>query len=197
MQQVNLYQSEFHPKKDHLNFHQFSFIVVCVLGIFVALGLWLDAENKIINMQLVQEQQLLDPLRNQSSELAKIATDNPDDAQLDRQIISMQNEIRNKSVALNTLKNSDISAGSGFSDLLTALAQPKSNRIWFNQILLEQDVLVLNGQTMSPSLITDWIESTSRFKELNRQFATVSISRNENDKRVYDFQLSGGVAVND
>ncbi len=195
MQQINLYLPEFHPKQDILNFNQLLIATAVLFLIYVALGIWDNSKTQLLEQQVKQREQMLAPLEKQKAELEKMMAERPDDGQLDNQMAAVEYDIQNKTIALNTLKNSDIAASKGFSDLLIDLAKGSDRRIWFTHIELKQDVLSLHGQTVDPKLISSWIENSTKQSELARQFSAISITQNDNNNRVYDFELSGGVLV--
>ena len=195
MQQINLYLPEFQPKKEVLNFAQLGLTALASALLFSAYGWYLGSQTDFYTAQLAQEKAMIEPLEVQQAELDKILASRPDESRMDIRIARLELDIANKTLALQTLKNSDISASSGFSHLISDLAKPKNSRIWFTDIMLNQDILSLKGQTLEPQLITEWIEQSSESKTLMRQFSTISIEENENNKRVYDFELAGGKAV--
>jgi Tfp pilus assembly protein PilN len=195
MQQINLYLPEFQPKQDILNFNQLLIAVAAMLLLYVALGLWMQSDTQLLHQQLKQREQMLIPLEKQKAELEQMMAQRPDSGQLDFEMAAVEQDIQNKSIALNTLKHSDIAASKGFSQLLLDLAQHNDRRLWFTQIELKHDVLALHGQTVDPELITRWIENTAQRSQLARQFSAIRITQNDNDRRVYDFELSGGVLI--
>jgi Tfp pilus assembly protein PilN len=195
MQQINLYLPEFQPKKDLLSVSQLVISVAAIGLLYVALGLWFSSDTQFLQQQLKQREQMLLPLEKQLAELEQMLAQRPDSGQLDRQMAAIERDIQNKSVALNTLKNSDIAASQGFSQLLLDLAKNNDRRLWFTRIELNRDELALHGQTTDPELITYWIENTAEGTQLARQFSAISITQNDNDHRVYDFKLSGGVLI--
>lgn len=195
MQQINLYLPQFHPRQDILNFNQLLISVAALALLYVALGLWINSDTQLLEQQIKQREQMLAPLEKQKAELEKMMADRPDAGELDGAMAAVEYDIQNKSIALNTLKNSDIAASKGFSDLLLDLAKNSDRRIWFTHIELKQDVLSLHGQTVDPKLISNWIETSTQQTELARQFSAISITQNDNNSRVYDFELSGGVLV--
>ncbi|NVJ62364.1 MAG: hypothetical protein HWE27_18395 [Gammaproteobacteria bacterium] len=195
MQQINLYLPEFKPKKEVLNFSQLGLAALASALLFSAYGWFLGSQTDFYSAQLVQEKAMIEPLERQKAELDKLLAERPDESRVDLRLSRLELDIANKALALQTLKNSDISASSGFSNLIGELAKPKNNRIWFTEIALNQDILSLKGQTLEPELITKWIEQSGESKTLMRQFSTISIEENENNDRVFDFELANGKAV--
>lgn len=193
MQQINLYLPEFHPRKEILSFPQMLMAIGGIVLLFVAYGMWQSSNLSIIEQQIAQEKNMLEPLRVQQKELDKLLANRPDEKRVDSDIESLQNEVDLKSKALEVLKGSDISASKGFSLLLEELARNKNKNIWFTDITVKNDVLLIKGQTLDPKLISEWIESTEKQQALGRQFAAIDIQRNENNSRVFEFELSGGV----
>ncbi len=195
MQQINLYLEEFRPKKDNLNFRQLLMVTVAFLLVFVALGWHVTSNTSLLKQQVEQERKMLLPLEAQKAELDKMLASRPDDQRLEQTLAALQADLQNKSLALNTLKNSDIDASGGYSALLSQLAQNSNRRIWFTDIQITDDVLILKGQTVDPKLITSWIDNATTHKSLSRRFSGIAIAQNEKDSRVYDFELNNGVLV--
>lgn len=195
MQQINLYLEEFRPQKDNLNFRQLLMVTAAFLLVYIALGWHVTSNTTLLKQQVEQERKMLMPLEAQKAELDKMLASRPDDQRLELTLAALQADLQNKSLALNTLKNSDIDASGGYSTLLSQLAQNSNRRIWFTDIQIADDVLILKGQTVDPKLITSWIDNATTHKSLSRRFSGIAIAQNEKDSRVYDFELNNGVLV--
>ena len=195
MQKINLYLPELQPKKEVLSLPQVGVITAAFLFIFIAFGWSMTSDTAALKQQLSSETDMLKPLELQKQELDKMVAGRPDENALADEIAALEYDIQNKSLALNTLKNSDVAASDGFSQLLEELAQTKSNKLWFTDIGINNEVLLLKGQTVDPKLITAWIENATNGNALGRQFSAIKIEQHSTYKRVYDFELSGGVIV--
>lgn len=195
MQKINLYLPELQPKKEVLSLPQVGVITAAFLFIFIAFGWSMTSDTAALKQQLSSETDMLKPLELQKQELDKMVAGRPDENALADEIAALEYDIQNKSLALNTLKNSDVAASDGFSQLLEELAQTKSNKLWFTDIGINNEVLLLKGQTVDPKLITAWIENATNGNALSRQFSAIKIEQHSTYKRVYDFELSGGVIV--
>lgn len=182
MQQINLYLPELQPKKEVLSLPQVGLITAAFLFIFIAFGWSITSDTAALKQQL-------------TSETDKMVAGRPDESALAQEIAALEYHIQNKSLALNTLKNSDVAASDGFSQLLEELAQSKNSKLWFTDIGINNEVLLLKGQTLDPKLITAWIENATNGNALSRQFSAIKIEQHSTYKRVYDFELSGGVVV--
>ncbi|WP_144392407.1 PilN domain-containing protein [Pleionea sediminis] len=197
MQQINLYLPEFRPQKDILSINQLLLVLVTAVLIFAGLGWYLDNQTELMKLQIAREERMLEPLRIQKAELDKVVSARPDWEGLDNLLLNAQTNIQNKSLALQTLKTSDIGAGKGFSEFLRQLAKQSERRIWLTDIKMESDILALKGQTVDPKLISIWIDNVVQKSTMARQFSAVSITQNETDQRVFDFELKDGVLLND
>ncbi|MCO7226314.1 PilN domain-containing protein [Pleionea sp. CnH1-48] len=195
MQQVNLYQAEFRPKKVVLGFGQLIMAIAAVVILYVLLGMLLQSNTNKLAQRLAEQEQMLAPLRLQIKELELVVANKPDAGHVDKQIKSIKSEIQKKSSAISTLRTSDLSASGGFSQLLTELAAPKSSSIWFTGIRVNNNILNLQGQTVDPETITTWIESPAFKGSLSRRFSGINIEKNVNNDRVFDFELIDGVSV--
>ena len=195
MQQINLYLPELQPKKEVLSLPQVGLITAAFLFIFIAFGWSITSDTAALKQQLTSETEMLKPLELQKQELDKMVAGRPDESALAEEIAALEYHIQNKSLALNTLKNSDVAASDGFSQLLEELAQSKNSKLWFTDIGINNDVVLLKGQTLDPKLITAWIENATNGNALSRQFSAIKIEQHSTYKRVYDFELSGGVVV--
>ena len=194
MQQINLYLPELQPKKEVLSLPQVGLITAAFLFIFIAFGWSITSDTAALKQQLTSETEMLKPLELQKQELDKMVAGRPDESALAEEIAALEYHIQNKSLALNTLKNSDVAASDGFSQLLEELAQSKNSKLWFTDIGINNEVLLLKGQTLDPKLITAWIENATNGNALSRQFSAIK-EQHSTYKRVYDFELSGGVVV--
>ncbi len=195
MQRINLYLPEFRPREELLDFNQLLWAFVGMIFLFSALGWWTSSNIDLLEQQYEQQAALIGPMEKQKAELDKMLASRPQEDRLDREILSLQDAIQQKAKALETLKISDVKGSQGYSALLTDLAFNKPQQIWLTDISLSNDVLSLHGQTTSPPLITEWIETATQHKTLNRRFSAIDIKQNSNDSRVYDFIISGGVIV--
>ncbi|MEE4246034.1 MAG: hypothetical protein V2I33_11525 [Kangiellaceae bacterium] len=197
MQQVNLYLAEFRPKQEVLSVNQLLMALGAMIMVYIALGWWGESNISLLQQQIDQRKALIAPLQAQKKELEKMVANRPSEDRVESDIRALENDIQNKTLALATLKNSDLSASQGFSQILENLAMAKNRRIWLTGFKVNNGNLVLSGQTVDPKLITYWIEQASQFDTLNRQYSSISIVQNDVDRRVYDFELTGGVLIND
>ncbi len=195
MQRINLYLPEFRASDKPLSFKQLILASVGFLLLFIAYGWWESTQTQVFREQLLRETQMLEPLKVQQKELQKMVANRPQESRLDGEIAQLELEVKNKTLALNTLRSSDVSASDGFSVLLKDLAKNNNKRLWFTSIELKQDVLKLQGQTLDPKNISDWISKLKNHSSLARNFSAVTINENQNNKRVYDFELTDGVLV--
>ncbi|NVJ50394.1 MAG: hypothetical protein HWE13_04145 [Gammaproteobacteria bacterium] len=195
MQQVNLYLEQFKPKVEYLSFEQFLMSAAALLLLYLGLGWMLNADLDTLKSQVNQERKMLEQMKAQLTELESMIANRPSQAGLDSQISRLEYDIQKKQLALNTFQDADVSASGGFSNIIEDLARNDSRDIWLTKIDIQDDTLVLSGQTLKPEMITEWIKTMSRHASLNRQYLAIELEQNQWNERVYDFKLSGGVAV--
>ncbi len=196
MQQINLYTSEFHPQRYLLNFRQLLIVTGLTLIIFSVMTWIFIKEEKVVLKQLAEEQQQWELIHSNFEEYEEAFSQKPDIKKFEDSIRKKEKLLQEKMMALNTLRNNDVSASKGFSEVLVSLAKSKSNRIWFTDIELYKNILKLKGQTLELNLITEWVENSLVHAELNRQFEAIAIEENQFNKNVYEFELRKGSLIN-
>ena len=163
-QQVNLYTAQFPlaEKKQRLP-GKFILILLLILGACL-LGAYLtyqDIEAK--RGQLVKEQKLLDTITKTVSKMKSRSNKEEDDVKK-KAFLALQDRLIVKKGVLNRLNQQVSLAASGFSERYAALSRQDINGLWLNSIEFDGDGnnVTLQGETMSPSLLADYLKRLSK-----------------------------------
>ncbi|MBF0175476.1 MAG: hypothetical protein HQL63_01305 [Magnetococcales bacterium] len=178
-QQINLYQSQFHIKKEFL-VARGMFLVGLLFILFLVLvsGVmnWLAAREEG-HLQLLVEQQ------NQKSELlqdlVKKFPPPKESTTLRRKADELEKEVKRMHRVADLLKQNQTGNARGFSAILEALGREKVDGLWLDGIGVFSggEDLVLEGKTKSAELVPLYLQHLSRQKIFSgRRFSHFQMS---------------------
>jgi hypothetical protein len=199
-QQINLYQDVLVAKKVPLH-------AGIIFSIFIGCGLLLVLASVAINWQQGKLASELSALNRQQTELSArlqlLSVQNPPrqkDPLLVRTLQQKQDELARRQPLLAYLDRFKSGKDNGFSSLVKGLAQNRLQGVWLTGIrlnTLEQKIL-LAGSAISAELIPAYIEHLGQKQVLKGQtFASLKLSRVQEDARRIDFRLESEFGVTD
>ncbi len=193
MQQINLYQREFHDVRDWRK----TGIVGAVALTLVVLG-GINAvqvyETSQLRAQLDTKAKKLKNFEQSYDVLKKNAKPKAQDLALTAALENIKQTNSEKRRALNYLSGNGEGNTVGFSYLLKGLGRERDriNNLWLKKIKFSRGGydLHLNGSSYEQDLLPKFVQGLSSeaiYKD--REFKEIKISRSEGDKKIMDFVL--------
>ena len=193
MQQVNLYQDEFHLSYNHRR--------VGVAGIFLLLALVLAVVN---SYQIYTTKHLRPELESKTNAMKSfeqsyvILQSNAKPKAIDMNLVARMERVKRNNAekrrALNYLSGNNAGNTSGFSFLMQGLGKKRDNinDLWLKKIKFSRGGydLYLNGSSYQPDLLPKFIQALSE-EEIykDREFKEIKILRSKDNKKMMDFIL--------
>ena len=193
MQQINLYQQEFHTTRDWRK-----------TGVVGAVALTLVVLGGINAVQIYQTSQLRAQLESKNQKiknleltydaLKKNAKPKAQDLALVAELENIKKINSEKKRALNYLSSNESGNTVGFSYLLEGLGRERDriNNLWLKKIEFDRGGydLHLNGSSYEQDLLPKFVQGLSS-EEIykDRVFKEIKISRSEGNKKIMDFVL--------
>ncbi|WP_108649166.1 PilN domain-containing protein [Dongshaea marina] len=184
---INLYPSELRPRRQWGTLPQ----MVLVWGVLLILmagcysGIWfMERQQAANNRQLSQQ---LSSLQQQLGEQTKQLKDRHPSKQLQQRVKLLQEELLAKRGLMTNLHGRDQELKGQFADLLYALGRLKQPSIWLQRILMQGQVIELEGMTQESRALPLWIAEFSQYPVLAQQsFASITLGA---DKGAMRFML--------
>ena len=193
MQQVNLYQDEFHLSYNHRR--------VGVAGIFLLLALVFALVN---SYQIYTTNHLRPELESKTNAMKSfeqsyvILQSNAKPKAIDMNLVARMERVKRNNAekrrALNYLSGNNAGNTSGFSFLMQGLGKKRDNinDLWLKKIKFSRGGydLYLSGSSYQPDLLPKFIQALSE-EEIykDREFKEIKILRSKDNKKIMDFIL--------
>ena len=193
MQQINLYQREFHDVRDWRKTGIVGAVALTlvVLGGINALQVY---ETSQLRAQLDTKAKKLKNFEQSYDVLKKNAKPKAQDLALTAALENIKQTNSEKRRALNYLSGNGEGNTVGFSYLLKGLGRERDriNNLWLKKIKFSRGGydLHLNGSSYEQDLLPKFVQGLSSeaiYKD--REFKEIKISRSEGDKKIMDFVL--------
>jgi len=193
MQQINLYQKEFHDVRD---WRKTGIAGAVVLALVVLGGINAVQMYKMnqLRAQLESKTQKIKNFEKTYDALKKVAKPKAQDLALAAELENIKQINSEKMRALNYLSGNDAGNTVGFSYLLEGLGRErdKINNLWLKKIKFSRGGydLHLSGSSYEQDLLPKFVQALSSeaiYKD--REFKEIKISRSEGDKKIMDFVL--------
>jgi hypothetical protein len=193
MQQINLYQDEFHLSYDYRR--------VAVAGIFLLLALVFALVNSYqiyttnhLRPELESKTNTMKSFEQSYAMLQSKAKPKATDMNLVAQMERVKRNNAEKRRALNYLSGNNTGNTSGFSFLMQGLGKKRDNinDLWLKKIKFSRGGydLHLNGSSYQQDLLPKFIQALSE-EEIykDREFKEIKILRSKGNKKMMDFIL--------
>lgn len=198
MQHVNLYQSQFQPRRDPLSARNLLLALVAVVLSLIAVSLWLQARLAPLDVRVAmlgEQRAAAEVALNAAREQVQAARAR---AQDDGRVASLQAGLAARQGVLELLgSGSDGQRGRGFSPYLEGLAETVVDRLWLSTIRIDQggDSLRLVGHSLDPGQIPALISALGGAAAYRGHvFRSIELLRSEADGARIDFVLSSAAA---
>ncbi len=181
-QQVNLFQSQFHPDKERMTLVHCSIILFFVGVVFAGLS-WLKMDQlNQIEQQISQQEKQHQTMLAQLSKLAAASNKNQKTAVKETDIIGKEEELKARRELLSTLTGGKHGSTEGFSDYLLALSRQHVKGAWITGLSVQQGgtKLAIAGSSLKPELAPVYLQNLSNEKVFSgKTFGVMELSRQE------------------
>lgn len=183
MQQINLYQAKFKPKKVLLPPRQMLLILFLILIILSVMGLYSAKKNTVLKQIISKQQQYSIQQIDHISESPLL------NAELEK-LRQQQNE---KKRLLDYLTHQDFGNQQGFSATLHSLAKQQIANVWLTEFLLLNggQSITLQGKSLQSSQIPLYIDSLAKSEHFHgEQFSVFQLQQPKDNTNIYTFKLN-------
>lgn len=197
MQFINFYFEEYRPKP--LSFDsRFAAIVLLISLISVLILGWLESsEVDNLQQQLQAKKDQVTQLQQQISIIQKQLSRNSAINDLQRQLESGKKELNRYRKVIDLVKTPIAHQMVPYSQILTDLTEQKNDSVWLTKIEVQAENLSLHGTTTKADAVPLYVDGLKQSRTLKRYFDELKIERDEEDKRLINFQLLNGRLIND
>ena len=182
VQQVNLFQSQFHPGKERLT------LTHCLVALFVVViafaGLsWLKIDQlKEIEQQISNLDGQHQTMMAQLSKLAMTSNTNKKTAVKESEIADKEEELKARRELLGTLTGGKYGSTEGFSEFMLALSRQHVKGAWITGLSVQQggEQLAIAGSSLTPELAPIYLQNLSNEKVFaGKTFDVMDLNRQE------------------
>jgi Tfp pilus assembly protein PilN len=199
MQQVNLYQTQFKPKKIILPAKHMLFIALLPILIFVITSIYFSSKQQLFETLLNTKQQQLQLDQQHLSVLKQRLNSYKEDPKLVAELNSTRKQLQKTQTLLNHLASQESGNQHGFSAMLTALSKQHIDDLWLTQFSLLNggQFIALQGTAYKPQLIPEYIDNLAKSEQFQGKNFSVFQLQQPADSDHYSFklhteQISGG-----
>jgi len=204
-QYINLYQEQFHKRKDWEKIGKFS-VFLLFLVLFFGFSLYKTITINSLENLIIERQENLRRLENQYRILEKNNISKVKDMKLATEVSRMRNISKGREQAIDILEGDDVGNMVGFSSLLQSLGRQrdKIKNIWLTELYIGNGGydIRLTGNHFGPELLLQFIEGLgSEVLFEDREFKYVKISESKEKanttKFVLDTRKESGDIINE
>lgn len=193
MQQVNLYQDEFHLSYNYRRVSVAGIVMLLVL-VFALVNSYQIYSTSRLHAELESETSALKSIEQSYAALETMAKPRAKDMNLVADMERIKRNNAEKRRALNYLSGNDAGNISGFSFLMQGLGKKRDdiNDLWLKKIKFSRGGydLHLSGSSYQPDLLPKFIQALGE-EEIykDREFKEIKILRSVDNKKMMDFIL--------
>lgn len=167
LDQINLYNRALLPPQPVFSARAALALWLLSLLVLLAWGTYLHTERSALQRQRVglanevqQASQALAPLRAQASERRA-------DPRLGQTVAELERRLAQREQAWQWLAAEAQQSRPAYASWLLALAAAHRDGVWLNQVHLESDWMTLEGRTLDPATLPDWLKHLQHQPALN------------------------------
>ncbi len=198
IQQVNLYQDQFHEQKLLFSARQLLAVMLILLvgGVIGSYFIENSLDNaKRENFAVKHNQKkIADELNAANAELAKLLADK----RMDQEISGISREVNARKKVLAFVSANQFGSGRGFSSYLTALSELHVDNVWLDEISLAENYLKIRGSALSADLVPVYFD---RFSEQTvfqgSRFNIFQLDRKQDTDWKVDFEIATNEALDE
>jgi len=163
MQQINLYQDEFRPRREVLSLRQALAALGALLLVLLALSVWQAARNLALTTQLEAARQTLHQNETRLASLRKAQAIRKPDPALAKAVQQLAKRVETKGRVLAVLTGKRFGNTEGFVPQLTGLARQRIEGLWLTELRLYGGGTRLDmaGNALKPELVPRYLQRLS------------------------------------
>jgi type IV pilus assembly PilN-like protein len=191
MQQVNLYQTQFKPKKIILPAQHMLLIALLPIIIVVVTSMYFSYKQQLFETSLQTKQQQLQLDQKHLSVLKQRLNSYKEDPKLASELNSIRTQLQKTQTLLNHLASQESGNQHGFSAMLAALSKQHIDELWLTQFSLLNggQFIALQGNANTPQLIPEYIDNLAKSEQFQGETFSVFQLQQPADSSYYNFKL--------
>jgi hypothetical protein len=192
MQQINLYLAEFRPSREPLRTNHMAWGLLGVFIVLILVSVYTHQQQAQLQQTIIQAQQAQAALQAQ----LKILTPPKavqSIAEVDAEILRLQNQLLRRQRVLAIISSQNLGNDKGFSQQLTALAQPALNTISLETFSLQKGgtYAELSGKARSADQIPLYVKKLREQESFAKVgFGVLNVARDEKQNGLLWFSLA-------
>jgi len=183
MQQINLYQAQFKPKKIILPPSQMLVILLLVIVTLSVMSLF-SAKRNVVLEKIIADQ------KQHTTQMIEESTESP---LLVAELEKLHFQQFDKQRLLDYLTHQDFGNQQGFSATLRHLSQQQINNVWLTKFSLTRggQTITLQGKALQSNQIPLYIDSLAKPEHFKgKQFSVFELQQPKDDSEAYTFKLN-------
>ncbi len=160
MQQINLYQDEFRPRREVMNFDQVLAGLAVLLGVLILISVWQGWRNSQLAAEVETLRQDVASREARVAELQKATEQRHPDPHLVETVKKLERRVETKRQVLAVLSGRSFGNTEGFVPQLTGLARQRIEGLWLTGLRLSAGGtrLDMTGNALKPELVPRYLQ---------------------------------------
>ncbi|PHS68519.1 MAG: hypothetical protein COB23_09120 [Methylophaga sp.] len=191
MQQINLYQQQFKPKKVIFPAKQMLLLALISVVLLIVFSILLSQKLQHRTVSLDDQTQQIKELSQQQVSLQSQISTRVLNPILVAELKNIQQQQQDNQSLLKHLSNRSFGNRAGFSSILTTLSEHRIDNAWLSQFSLLQggEFITLYGSALTSELVPQYIDNLATSDYFHgKNFSVFKLEQPE-DTTIYNFQL--------
>ncbi len=191
MQQVNLYQTQFKPKKVILPAQQVLLIALIPVLLFGLLSIVMSSKQTSLEEKLAGQTEQFQLQQQQLDSLQQQLNARKENPLLRAELNEIQQQLVSKQILLDHLSSQTFGNQHGFSMMLTALSKQHIDDLWLTQfsLLNSGQFIALQGSAYTSQLIPEYIDNLAKSEQFQgKNFSVFQLQQPDNSP-YFNFKL--------
>ncbi len=191
MEQVNLYQAQFKPKKVILPATQVLLIALIPIILFSLLSILMSSKQTSLEEEFASQTKQLQAQQQQLTAMQQQLNALKENPLLRAELSDIQQQLVSKQILLDHLNSQSFGNQQGFSMMLTALSKQHIDELWLTQfsLLNSGQFIALQGSAYSSQLIPEYIDNLAKSEQFQGKNFSVFQLQQPNDSSYFNFKL--------
>lgn len=195
MQWIDFYLDEYKPKPMTFD-SRFAMIAMAgVVIITLIFGVWQQIEQSKFDQLVAQKQQQVSQIEQQINAMSASLNNLHGDDNARQNLTTKREELKNLNLIVSRLQKREATQAIAYSQIMQQLSEQTINQLWLTRIQLEEGRLSLQGATTNREAIPGYIEQIQQASALQREFASLSVEKDSENRRIVHFKLNAGVST--
>lgn len=198
IQEINLYQDRFKPRKLLFSALHSSVLLVMLILLLIVSSIWYQSQYDQADQQNQQLQQQKTLATQQLNDIRKNLEILLADNKIEQQIQKVSQDIAIRKHMIDFVASNQFGSGEGFSDNLRALSEFRVDGVWLNEISLSERDMKLSGSSLLAENVPEYFNQFRR-RDLfeGRLFDVFEVARSEEREWKVDFVIASKVAAHE